>query len=270
MKMAEPRPARNSTDHGTVRPKKQFGQHFLKEDAIAMRITEALTHHGGYRSVVEIGPGTGALTRHLVDRTDIDLWCVELDREAAAHLQEHFPQLKDRLIVGDFLRLDLNEQFPGNFAVIGNFPYNISTQIVFQVLQHRDRCTEVVGMFQKEVSDRIRAVPGSKVYGITSVLAQAWYTVDQVMNVEPGSFIPPPKVRSAVIRMQRNAVQHLDCDEKLFFTVVKTAFNQRRKTLHNALKPLGRTVPAEFAGKRAEQLSVSEFVRLTQALDPTL
>jgi 16S rRNA (adenine1518-N6/adenine1519-N6)-dimethyltransferase len=255
------------TDHGTVRPKKQFGQHFLKEDAIAQRIAGALTHHGSYRDVIEIGPGTGALTKHLIDRKDIDLWCVELDREAAAHLQEHFPQLQDRLIIGDFLKLDLHERFKENFAIIGNFPYNISTQIVFQVLAHRDRCTEVIGMFQKEVSDRIRAAPGSKVYGITSVLAQAWYTVEQLMNVEPGSFIPPPKVRSAVIRMQRNGVEKLRCDEKLFFTVVKTAFNQRRKTLSNALKPLGKPVPAEFAGKRAEQLSVEDFVELTVALE---
>jgi 16S rRNA (adenine1518-N6/adenine1519-N6)-dimethyltransferase len=255
------------TDHGTVRPKKQFGQHFLKEDAIAQRIAGALTHHGSYHDVIEIGPGTGALTKHLIDRKDIDLWCVELDREAAAHLQEHFPQLQDRLIIGDFLKLDLHERFKENFAIIGNFPYNISTQIVFQVLAHRDRCTEVIGMFQKEVSDRIRAAPGSKVYGITSVLAQAWYTVEQLMNVEPGSFIPPPKVRSAVIRMQRNGVEKLRCDEKLFFTVVKTAFNQRRKTLSNALKPLGKPVPAEFAGKRAEQLSVEDFVELTVALE---
>jgi 16S rRNA (adenine1518-N6/adenine1519-N6)-dimethyltransferase len=255
------------TDHGTVRPKKYFGQHFLKEDAIAQRIAEALTHHGGYRSVLEVGPGTGALTKHLIDRKDIDLWCVELDREAAAHLQEHFPSLKDRLIVGDLLRLDLHEHFKENFAIIGNFPYNISTQIVFQMLAHRDRCMELVGMFQKEVADRIRALPGSKVYGITSVLAQAWYTVEHLMNVEPGSFIPPPKVRSSVIRMQRNAVKELQCDEKLFFTVVKTAFNQRRKTLNNALKPLGKPVPARFAGKRAEQLSVEEFIELTVELD---
>ena len=154
-----------------VRAKKQFGQHFLKEDPIAQRIGEALTHHGGYHDVIEIGPGTGALTKHLISRDDIDLWCVELDREAAAHIQEKFPELKDRLIIGDVLQLDLRDRFPGPFAIIGNFPYNISTQIVFQVIQHRDRCLEVVGMFQKEVADRIRATPGSKTYGITSVLA---------------------------------------------------------------------------------------------------
>lgn len=250
-----------------VRAKKQFGQHFLNDRGIAKAIADALTHHGGYRSVVEIGPGTGALTVHLIDRTDIDLWCVEVDREAAAHVLERFPALRERLILGDVLRLDLHKRFPDAFAIIGNFPYNISTQIVFQVLDHRDRCTEVVGMFQKEVADRIAAPPGSKVYGITSVLAQAWYTVEHLMNVEPISFDPPPKVRSAVIRMKRNAVERLPCDEALFFRVVKTAFNQRRKTLHNALKPLPELVgkvPAEFAGKRAEQLSVADFIALTQ------
>ena len=251
-----------------VRPKKQFGQHFLKVDGIAQAIAGALTHHGGYRSVIEVGPGTGALTKHLLPRTDIDLWCVELDRDAAAHVQELFPTLQERLIIGDVLRLDLRQRFAEPFAIIGNFPYNISTQIVFQVLEHRDRCTEVVGMFQKEVADRIAAGPGSKVYGITSVLTQAWYTVEHLMNVEPDSFIPPPKVRSAVIRLQRNAVDRLPCDEVLFFRVVKTAFNQRRKTLHNALKPmpeLCNRVPPEFAGKRAEQLSVADFITLTQA-----
>lgn len=253
---------------GGVKAKKRFGQHFLKEDDIARRITEALTHHGGYRTVIEVGPGTGALTKHLIDRTDIDLWCVELDKEAAAHVQEHFPSLGDRLIIGDLLRLDLKALFKGSFAIIGNFPYNISTQIVFQVLENKDQCTEVVGMFQKEVADRIRATPGSKIYGITSVLAQAYYTVKQVMNVEPGSFIPPPKVRSAVIRMKRNDVVALDCDEALFFRVVKTAFNQRRKTLHNALKALpelNNRVPEIYAGKRAEQLTVQDFIALTQA-----
>lgn len=251
-----------------VQAKKRFGQHFLKEDSIARRITEALTHHGGYRTVIEVGPGTGALTKHLIDRTDIDLWCVELDKEAAAHIQEYYPSLGDRLIIGDLLRLDLKERFPVPFAMIGNFPYNISTQIIFQVLENKDHCTELVGMFQKEVADRIRATPGSKTYGITSVLAQAFYNVKQVMNVEPGSFIPPPKVRSAVIRMQRNDVRTLDCDEELFFRVVKSAFNQRRKTLHNALKAvpeLAGRVPEAYAGKRAEQLTVQDFITLTQA-----
>ncbi len=251
-----------------VRAKKRFGQHFLKDDDIALAITEALTHHGGYRDVIEVGPGTGALTRHLIGREDIELWCVELDREAGAHVFEHFPELKERLIFADFLKLDLKERFPRPFAIIGNFPYNISTQIMFQVLANKDRCTEVVGMFQKEVADRIHAAPGSRVYGITSVLVQAFYRVEHLITVEPGSFVPPPKVRSAVIRLQRNEMKELPCDEALFRRVVKTAFNQRRKTLNNALKALPELkdrVPEAYAGLRAERLSVDDFIVLTQA-----
>ena len=257
-----------------VRAKKHLGQHFLKEDAIAERIAHSLTGHGGYRHVVEVGPGTGALTRHLMTLSGFDLTCFEVDAESVTHLRAHHPSL--RVLESDFLRMDpavitsAQADTPeGRFAVVGNFPYNISTQIVFKVLEHRDRCTEMVGMFQKEVADRIRAVPGSKVYGITSVLTQAYYTVEHLMNVEPGSFIPPPKVRSAVIRMQRNGTEHLPCDETLFFRVVKTAFNQRRKTLHNALKVLTgphHGVPEALAGKRAEQLGVEDFITLTLAL----
>lgn len=253
-----------------VRAKKQLGQHFLKDDDVALRITEALTHHRGYRSVIEIGPGTGALTKHLLKRTDIDLSCVELDREAAAHLLEYFPDLKDRLIIGDVLQLDLSERFTEGFAVIGNFPYNISTEIIFQALEHRDQCMEVVGMFQKEVADRVRANPGSKVYGITSVLAQAFYDIDEIMTVGPEQFIPPPKVQSAVIRMRRNNVNVLACNEKLFTRVVKTAFNQRRKTLRNALKTMPELVgniPEKFRMLRAERLSVQNFIELTLAAE---
>jgi len=251
-----------------VRAKKQLGQHFLKDDSIALRITEALTHHNGYRNVIEIGPGTGALTKHLITRNDIDLWCIELDHEAAAHLPTVLPALGDRLIIGDFLNLDLNARFPNKFAIIGNFPYNISTEIIFKALEHRDRCMEVIGMFQKEVADRVRAQPGSKVYGITSVLAQAFYDIDEIMIVGPEQFIPPPKVQSAVIRMQRNTVDRLPCDEKLFTRVVKTAFNQRRKTLSNALKPIPEltdSIPEKFRMLRAERLSVDDFIELTLA-----
>ncbi len=249
-----------------VRPKKHLGQHFLKEDAIAARIVGALTGHGGYRHVLEVGPGTGALTRHLLRRTDITLTAIEVDTESLAHLRAEHPGL--RLIEGDLLQADLDAIGDGPFALVGNFPYNISTQIVFKVLEHRHRCTEVVGMFQKEVADRIRAAPGSRVYGITSVLAQAWYRVEPLFLVEPGSFIPPPKVRSAVIRMQRNDTTRLACDEGVFHRLVKAAFNQRRKTLANALRHfpgLEGGLPPELAGRRAEQLSVDAFVALAAA-----
>ena len=257
-----------------VRAKKWFGQHFLREDGVAQRIVESLTLTSGAHHVIEVGPGTGALTRHLLQRTDLRLTCVEVDAEAADFLAETFPQLGNDLVRGDLLTLDLeamlaragaNADEP--FAVIGNFPYNISTQIVFRILAHRHRCMEVVGMFQKEVADRIVAPPGSRTYGITSVLTQAWYTVETLFDLGPESFDPPPRVHSSVIRMQRNKVRKLPCDEAIFFRVVKTAFNQRRKTLHNALKPMAELagrVPAHLAGMRAEQLSVEEFVELTQ------
>lgn len=245
-----------------VRPKKHLGQHFLKDDSISARIAAALTHHGGYHQVLEVGPGTGALTRHLLQRSDIDLTCIELDREAATHLAETWPQL--RLIEGDLLHTDLSKLHDGPLAVIGNFPYNISTQIIFKVLDHREQVPEVVGMFQKEVADRLCAPPGSRTYGIASVLAQAWYDIEHLFIVEPEAFIPPPKVRSAVIRMQRNQVQDLGCDHAVFKRIVKAAFNQRRKTLHNALKgfPGLAPLPAHLAGLRAERLSVADYVGL--------
>lgn len=251
-----------------VRAKKHLGQHFLKEDSIAQRIAESLTGHGGYHHVVEVGPGTGALTKHLIARKDIEVTCYEVDRESVASLHAQFPEL--RVFESDFLRMSPDAITDGPIAVIGNFPYNISTQIVFKAIEHHDRFTELVGMFQKEVADRLCAGPGSRTYGISSVLAQAWFSMEMLFIVEPGSFIPPPKVRSAVIRMQRNEVKQLACDEVLFFQVVKTAFNQRRKTLHNALKnfaPLKNGVPEVFAKKRAEQLSVADFITITQACE---
>jgi len=246
-----------------VRAKKHLGQHFLKEDDIARRITEGLTLHRGYRDVLEVGPGTGALTRHLVDRDDIRLTCIELDAESVAHLREKWPGL--RVVQGDLLRMDLTRIGTGLLGIIGNFPYNISTQIIFKVLENRELVPEMVGMFQKEVADRLCAAPGSRTYGITSVLAQVWYHMEPLFVVEPDSFIPPPKVRSMVIRMRRNERVAPPCDEQLLRRLVKTAFGQRRKTLHNALKafpPLRGGVPPEFASKRAEQLSVEDFIRL--------
>lgn len=252
-----------------VRAKKHLGQHFLKDEGIARRIAESLTGHGGYTHVIEVGPGTGALTRHLLEREGIALTCFEVDSESVRYLHAEHPGL--RVMERDFLQADLSRIAEGPLAVIGNFPYNISTQIMFKVLEHRDQVTEMVGMFQKEVADRICAGPGSRTYGITSVLAQAWYDAEPLFLVEPGSFIPPPNVRSAVIRLRRNATARLACDEALLFQVVKTAFNQRRKTLRNALKafaPLRAGVPDAFARKRAEQLSVADFIALTQACSP--
>jgi len=248
-----------------VRAKKHLGQHFLKEDSVSQRIAESLTGHGGYKHLVEVGPGTGALTKHLIGRANTHLVCYEVDTESVEHLHRQFPELDIR--ESDFLRMDPDSITDGPIAVIGNFPYNISTEIVFTVLEHRDRFPELVGMFQKEVADRFCSKPGSRTYGITSVLAQTWYDMEVLFIVEPEAFIPPPKVRSAVIRMKRNAVTSIPCDEVLFARLVKAAFNQRRKTLHNALKgfpglPSG--VPPEFAGKRAEQLSVADFIDLAQ------
>jgi len=251
-----------------VKAKKHLGQHFLKDEDAALRITQGLTHHGGYRDVIEVGPGTGALTKYLVQRDDIDLIAIELDRESVAFLHITWPQLK--VVQGDLLGMDLSGIGNGPLAVIGNFPYNISTQIVFKILEHRDRFPEMVGMFQKEVADRICTGPGSRTYGITSVLAQVWYDMELLFNVERESFIPPPAVRSAVMRMTRNAVMEMPCNEDLFKRLVKTAFNQRRKTLSNALKgfrELPKGVPSEYAGKRAEELSVQDFIALTLACE---
>ena len=251
-----------------IRAKKHLGQHFLKEDDIARRIADSLTGHGGYTHVVEVGPGTGALTRHLVHRPATKLVCYEVDRESVEYLERTYPGLDVR--DSDFLRMHPDAVCPGPIAVIGNFPYNISTQIVFKILEHRDRFPEMVGMFQKEVADRICTGPGSRTYGITSVLAQVWYDMELLFNVEREAFIPPPAVRSAVMRMTRNAVMEMPCDEDLFKRLVKTAFNQRRKTLGNALKgfrELPKGVPSEYAGKRAEELSVQDFIALTLACE---
>lgn len=252
-----------------VRAKKHLGQHFLKEDAKAQQIAESLTGFGGYRHVLEVGPGTGALTKHLVQQRQFELACIELDEESVAYLAQAFPRLN--VIQGDLLHMPLQAITTGPLAIIGNFPYNISTQIIFKVLENRDQVPEVVGMFQKEVADRFAAGPGSRIYGITSVLAQLWYNIETLFHVEPGAFHPPPKVRSSVIRLQRNRRTALPVGEKLLTALVKNAFGQRRKTLHNALKgfaPLGGRVPEEYAGKRAEQLSVEDFIRLAQACAP--
>ncbi len=221
------------------------------------------------RDVLEIGPGMGVLTQYLLKRPDIDLKLVELDGESVDYLLTHFPGMQGRLYQADYLRLDIHKLFPGAYRVIGNFPYNISSQIFFKILDDKDRIPEVVCMIQKEVAERIAEGPGSKTYGILSVLLQAWYEIDYVMTVGSGAFAPPPKVQSAVIRLRRNTRTELGCDERLFKTVVKTAFNQRRKTLRNALKPL---LPEGFDASdpvfdlRAERLGVEDFVALTRRI----
>lgn len=246
-----------------VKAKKGLGQHFLKNEAIARDIARAITFHHGCRNVVEIGPGTGALTVHLLD-LDCRLKLCEIDRESVAFLPGRFPQASLDIIEGDFLQLDLDRLFAEPFIVAGNFPYNISSQILFRVFENRHRVPEVVGMFQKEVAERVAAGPGSKTYGILSVLLQAFYTIEYLFTVDENAFIPPPKVKSGVIRLTRNATEALPCDEALFVKVVKTAFNQRRKTLRNSLRALmpPAALPDPLFDKRPEQLGVAEFVRL--------
>ena len=253
-----------------VRAKKALGQHFLVDQAVAKSIVAALGADSPVRDVLEIGPGMGVLTQYLLERGDIDLRMVEIDSESVEYLLTHFAGMQGKLFEGDYLRLDMARFFPGPYRIIGNFPYNISSQIFFKILEDRDRVPEVVCMIQKEVADRIAEGPGSKVYGILSVLLQAWYDIEPVMSVGPGAFAPPPKVKSAVIRLRRNARTELGCDEKLFKTVVKTAFNQRRKTLRNALKPLlptGFDTSDPLFDLRAERLSVEDFVQLTNQLE---
>jgi len=247
-----------------VRAKKHLGQHFLKDENIAAKIAESLS--SSTKQVLEVGPGTGVLTKYLLKRNFEKFVAVEIDRESAAFLRINYPQLGDGLVETDLLRMDFASLFDGQFSVIGNFPYNISSQILFRVLENHDQVNEAVGMFQKEVAVRIAAPPGKKDYGILSVLLQAWYDIEYLFTVDPSVFSPPPKVQSAVIRLQRNQTKDLGCSEKFLLQVVKTAFNQRRKTLHNALKPLG-DYNGEFASKRAEQLSVAQFVSLTNAME---
>lgn len=248
-----------------VKPKKNLGQHFLKDQNIARKIVDSL---GAETSdVLEVGPGMGVLTRYLLQRPELNVRVVEIDRESVQFLNQNFPELKEHIFAEDFLKFDMTSFFAGNFNIIGNFPYNISSQIFFRVLEFRQRIPEVVGMVQKEVAERISAGPGSKTYGILSVLLQAFYNIDYLFTVSEQVFVPPPKVKSAVIKLVRNQVTTLPCNETLFFRVVKAAFNQRRKMLRNSLKELVESVPAEYAQKRPEQLSVADFIRLTSTIE---
>ncbi|HEY0743206.1 MAG TPA: 16S rRNA (adenine(1518)-N(6)/adenine(1519)-N(6))-dimethyltransferase RsmA [Chryseosolibacter sp.] len=253
-----------------VRPKKSLGQHFLHDQAAAQKIVAGLLLNDNSTQVLEIGPGMGVLTKYLVEIKDVDLKVVEIDRDSVAYLKTNFKALDGRILEGDFLQLNLEKIFPGPFAIIGNFPYNISSQIFFKVLEHRDRVTQVVCMLQKEVADRIAEEHGTKTYGILSVLLQAYYDIEYLFKVAPGAFTPPPKVMSAVIRLKRNQRTKLGVDETLFVQVVKQGFNTRRKTLRNALKNLN--LAADVAAlpvmdKRAEQLSVDDFISLTRLIE---
>ncbi len=247
-----------------VRPKKHLGQHFLHDQDIARKIVGSLS--GRFENVLEIGPGTGVLTRYLMETNSLNVKACEIDSESVSFLRTAYPQFQDRLIEGDFLKLNPENIFTTPFAVIGNLPYNISSQIFFKILESKNIIPEVVAMVQKEVAERIAAQPGSKTYGILSVLLQAWYDIEYLFTVNKEVFTPPPKIQSGVIRLIRNTKQSLGCDERQFTVLVKTAFNQRRKTLRNALASL--IAERNFSGlpyldKRAEQLGVREFVQLT-------
>ncbi|MCD6066297.1 MAG: rsmA [Bacteroidetes bacterium] len=248
-----------------VRAKKHLGQHFLHDKHIAERIVEGLPADAYQNDLIEIGPGTGVLTQFILQKKQSGFFGLDLDEESINYLKQTYPDRAESFIFCDFLKYPVETLVKAPFNIIGNFPYNISSQIMFKVLEHKNNVKYVVGMFQKEVARRIAEKPGSKEYGILSVLLQAWFDIDYLFTVQAGSFNPPPKVLSGVIRLKRNAVDKLDCDEKLFFQVVKTGFNQRRKTLRNALKPILKG-PMEHAllDKRAEQLSVADFVVLTQ------
>ena len=252
-----------------VRAKKALGQHFLVDLNIARKICDSLS--GGTpaepATTLEVGCGMGVLTQFLLQRDDLTTWGAEIDTESVEYLHAHYPDFAPRLLAGDFLKMDLAEYFPEGVKVIGNFPYNISSQIFFKIIEHRNLIPESVGMIQKEVAERIAEKEGSKTYGILSVLLQAWYDIDYLFTVSEKVFNPPPKVKSAVIRLRRNNTEKLDCDEQLFVKVVKASFGQRRKMLRNSLRSaFGDFHGAEhpFFTKRAEQLSVADFVELTK------
>lgn len=266
----------NYSNNDFVRPKKALGQHFLVDLNIARKIVDSLsTDHD---VVIEVGAGMGVLTQYLIENQLEKLQVVEIDKESVEFLKKKFPELEGHLTLGDFLKYDLSKAEGDSslalgmthvdVGVIGNFPYNISSQIFFQILKYRNNVSECVGMIQKEVAERIAAGPGSKTYGILSVLMQAWYDIEYLFTVNENVFNPPPKVKSAVIRLKRNNVKELECDEKMFVTVVKQAFNQRRKTLRNSLRSMIPTeiIDNEIFNKRPEQLSVQEFVYLTQSI----
>jgi len=252
----------------SVKAKKHLGQHFLKDENIAKKIADTLTEIG-YDTVLEIGPGMGVLTKYLLEK-EFTTYVIEIDPESVDYLKANYPNLVDRIISENFLKIDISENFQDKpIAIIGNFPYNISSQILFKTLENKHQISELSGMFQKEVAQRIAEKPGSKVYGILSVLTQAFYDVEYLFTVPPNVFNPPPKVDSGVIRLIRKENYTLPVDEQLFYKVVKTAFNQRRKTIRNSLKTLNLSNKLRedvIFAQRPEQLSVQEFISLTQKI----
>lgn len=249
-----------------IKAKKHLGQHFLNDEAIAQRIVQALTDTCKVQDVLEIGPGMGVLTKYLL-KSGYQLHAIDVDQESIAYLKVHYPELAPRLMLADFLKINPKDVFPGEFAIIGNFPYNISSQIVFKILEYRLTIPFMAGMFQKEVAERLCAGPGSKAYGILSVLCQTYYDLEYLFTVPEHVFTPPPKVKSGVMRMMRKA-EAPDINEKMLFRVVKAAFNQRRKKLRNAIAQFGIDdailQAAGYADKRAEQLHVNDFIQLTR------
>ncbi len=253
--------AKKSSD---VRAKKHLGQHFLNDENIAFNIVNALNEKCQTPDILEVGPGMGVLTKYLLQNTNFKTWAIDLDKESIAYLQSHYPQLENRLLEADFLALNFDNYFKDEFSLVGNFPYNISSQIVFTLIDKRHKIPLMVGMFQKEVAERLGAKPRTKDYGILSVITQAYFDVEYLFTVPETVFTPPPKVKSGVVRLMRKNTE-LGCDPKKFKQVVKLAFNQRRKKLSNAINSLvqDKSLITEFADKRAEELSVQDFVRLT-------
>ena len=250
--------------NNSVRAKKRLGQHFLNSEEIALKIADSVTSKEGY--LLEIGPGMGALTKHLINKWKENLYVVEIDNESIPYLNSHFPELKEHVVHADFLTLDTETLFNGGkFSIIGNFPYNISTQILFKAIEYRTHVVQVVGMFQKEVAKRICSPEGNRDYGILSVLIQAYFHTTYLFDVPPSVFIPPPAVNSGVIKLVRKENFVLGCNDDLFKRVIKMAFNQRRKKLSNALSAMltDKPIESDLLGKRAEKLSWKDFVQLT-------
>jgi 16S rRNA (adenine1518-N6/adenine1519-N6)-dimethyltransferase len=251
-----------------VRAKKHLGQHFLTDLEIAQNIAHSLDT-SRHNSILEVGPGMGILTKYLLN-LDSEVFVIEIDKESVRYLKNHFPKLESHIIEGDFLQLPIEEIFKDKLGIIGNFPYNISSQILFKAVNHKNTISEIVGMFQKEVAERVASPPGKKAYGIISVLLQCYYDIEYLFTVNEDVFDPPPKVKSAVIRLRRNQREYLPCDEKKFIKTVKTAFSMRRKTLRNALKSLNlvdEIKAKKFLDLRAEQLSVEDFFELTDCFE---